>query len=392
MQSQENVYAENENVSQGFSMRDYFDTCFHYWYWFLISVVLCTGLSILFAKSQMQTYRSYAYVLIKSDEKSGNISDNALFSDLGIGNPSNAVENEIYVIKSSGLMDQVVRRLDLNVTYYIKPLLRKVNIYKKSPVKVEFFNEIPKLGYAMEVKPVSDTSFEYRFPNDDDSDWRNGVFDKKETFADKSFIVNKTAFFNEDSIKEIIYVSISDIHEMAISIVDNLEVKKPDKETNILGLRLDGNNYEMCKDILDNLIDAYNQDVISDKNRVAKSTEIFIVDRIAALAKDLGGIDGQIERLKIDNNIPDITAASGLYVQSGEKYNDNIAEITTQLSLVKYIKEYIANPKNKNGLIPANTGIADLRFNTQISNTCICRNQTVFIFRIRNIFLYVFYK
>ncbi|MEG2820979.1 MAG: GNVR domain-containing protein, partial [Muribaculaceae bacterium] len=70
--------------------------------------------------------------------------------------------------------------------------------------------------------------------------------------------------------------------------------------------------------------------------------------------------------LKISNNIPDIAAAAGKYVESGEKYYDNIAEIEMQLSLVKFIRDYLTNPKNKTELIPANIGIADIGIEEQI--------------------------
>ncbi|MDD2961419.1 MAG: polysaccharide biosynthesis tyrosine autokinase, partial [Muribaculaceae bacterium] len=360
MQNQDINSVEKEEAANGISMRDFFETCYRHWYWFIISIIACTSLAFLFAQSQTTKYKLYAYILIKSDEKSGNISENSLFADMGIGNPSQAVENEIYIIKSTQLLEQVVNRLNLDVTYFVKPLLRKVNIYKKSPIELRFLSEVPDLGLSMEVELKDDNVYEYSFPKGDDDSWYTAKYGDKITSSEGVFIVTKTPNFTPDNENKYLYLSVRNPRVTAEQIWDKLAVKKADKETNVLELTIDGNNYEMCCDLLDNLIDVYNQDVINVKNRVAKNTELFIFDRITSLTKDLGGIDGQIEKLKIQNNIPDLASAAGKYVDSGEKYYDNIAAIETQLSLVKYIKDYLNDDKNKNGLIPANIGIADL--------------------------------
>ena len=112
MQEQErNQIEREENAESAVSMRDFFAACGQNWYWFVLSLFACVSLALVFAKSQTQRYSSSAYILIKTDKKSGVSGEMQLFSDLGLGNKANAVENEIYVIKSTNLMDQVVATL-----------------------------------------------------------------------------------------------------------------------------------------------------------------------------------------------------------------------------------------------------------------------------------------
>ena len=102
MQEQErNQIEREENSESGISMRAYFAACGHNWYWFVLSLLACVALAMVFAKSRTQRYNSYAYILIKTDKKSGVSGEMQLFSDLGLGNKADAVENEIYVIKST---------------------------------------------------------------------------------------------------------------------------------------------------------------------------------------------------------------------------------------------------------------------------------------------------
>lgn len=378
MQDQEkNQLEREENVESGISLRAYFAACGHNWYWFVLSLVACTTLAFVYAQSQTKHYRSYAYIKINSDDKkSGNGAGASLFADLGLGNKADAVENEIYVLKSTILLDQVVERLGLSSQYYTKPLLRKINIYDGTPITVTHLSPIPKTGVTLEIVPQSNDEFTYLSKADDDGEWKTAKFgtkitvpagmDSKQNKINASVTVTKTPKFSQQTLGEKLYVKLSDPHEKAISIFDKLEVKKADKETTVLGLNIEAENYEMAKDILNTLLEVYNADAINDKNRIARNTETFILDRIASISKDLGMVDSEIESLKIRNNIPDLSANASQFVTDGVRYKDAVAEVEMQLQLAKYIKDYMTGMQ-RHELIPANTGISDMGLESQIS-------------------------
>lgn len=365
MQEFDNNQSENRGVENEISMREYFSECVRHWKWFVLSFVICASLAVLYAKSKTQTYSSTAYVLIKSSDGAGGNSATAVFSDLGF-NTNNwyAVENEIYVFKSTQLMCEVVKKLDINNLYFVKKGLRKVNIYKKNPIDVLLESEIrySKRPKEITVCPLNDTEFEYET---DSISWTKAKFGDVLNTEYGSVKVVKNQNFSERSIDENIYVSVNDVEGRANSFGEILEVKRADKDAVVLQLSFQGSNFNMCKDVLNNLIIAYNEDVIKDKSRVALATENFIVERINAISKDLGGIDTQIERLKVANKIPDLQTAAGAYVGEGSKYAENVAEAEMQLSLAQYIKGYISNMKG-NELIPANMGLTDMGVNSLI--------------------------
>ena len=360
-----NNQVENSEVTNEISLRDYFSACGTYWIWFAISFVVCVALSVLFAKSRTKEYNSTAFILIKSSEDAGVNSATAMFADMGfMSNKSSAVENEIYVLKSTQLMDDVVEKLHINNLYFVKQGLREVNIYGKSPIEVITpltlnKTERPK---KMVVKPLSDTEYEFET---DSLSWTKAKFGEKIGTEFGELSVVKTPHFTTESLQEKVYVKVNDIHGRAVELSKILDVKKADRETVVLQLTIACSNYKMCQDVLNSLIDAYNEDAINDKNRVAYATESFIVERINAISKDLGGIDKQIENLKISNNIPDLQTAATAYVGEGSKYASNVAEAEMQLSLVQYVRDFIVGMK-ENDFIPANTGIADIGINTLI--------------------------
>ena len=365
MQEFENNHVESKEVENEISMREYFAACGSSWVWFVVSFLVCVAAAFFFAKSRTKTYSSTAYILIKSSEDSGASSAAAMFSDMGfMSNNSSAVENEIYVIKSSQLMDNVVRELHINNQYFVKKGLRKVNVYTENPIEV-ITPEVLKVTERPKeivVKPISDSEFEYET---DSLSWTKAKYGEKIVTEFGDLTVVKTPNFGENSLYEDVYVDVSTVHGRAVKFCEILDVKKADRETVVLQMSFEGSNFKMCQDVLNRLIEAYNQDVINDKNHVAHATEAFILERINAISSDLSGIDEQIENMKVANNIPDIKTAAAAYVEEGSKYTSHVAEAEMQLSLAKYVKDFVGGMK-ENELIPANTGLTDMGVNTLI--------------------------
>ena len=355
---------EAENPS-AFSIKEFLLACKHYWYWFVITAVLGGVLMFIYSRTQPMRYVSFAYILVKNDKTSGNISENSLFTDLGIIDRSQTVQNEIYVIRSTQLLEQVVNRLNIDVSYYVEPHLRRINIYKSSPIEVKFLKEIPRSGITVYVNLIDDTQCQYRFSTEDD--WTTAKYGQSIESPKGPMLITRSPAYRSDTEYEEIIAVAENPRRKAEHMWDRLTVKKASQETSVISLQYDGDNYQECCDILNALIDVYNQDGINDKNRVAQNTENFIIERIASLGKSLGGIDSEIAQIKIRNNVPDIGSAAGSYLSSSERYYDDAAQLETQLSLVRYIRDYLRDDRNKNALIPSNTGINDLGIEGLIS-------------------------
>ena len=363
------VEEENSSVS----LSDFFSLCRKYWMYCAASVFVCCVIAVLLAKSSPLSYQAEAQILIKGEKETGDLPTAALFSDLGIAQSSSGVNNEMIIINSVTMLKQAIIRINANVLYYHKGLLREVNIYKASPIKLTPASDMGENSFWVDIDVVDANEYEYRFHYVDkvskdevETEWKRAKF--AEVVKEKyDFIVTKTEKFNLENDMRDLKVVYRDPFSMSKSLYPSLAVNTISKETSVLKMTINTDNFEMTKDILNSLISTYNDDVINDKNRVARNTENFIRDRIASLAVDLDGIDGKIEQLKRTNKIPDINTAAQQYVQTGEKYLDNLTQVETQISLVNYIYEFISKEENKYGLIPENIGIADLGIQNQIT-------------------------
>lgn len=135
--------SENE---QSFNIKKLVGDFLSHWYLFLLGIIVCGGLAVLFARYSTPSYKINSKITIDDGSSggllSGKTSGNSLldFSDL-LDISSNAY-NEIDILKSRALMTSVVKDLNLNVTIYRKGRLNSIELYDEAPFKVQL---IPKV-------------------------------------------------------------------------------------------------------------------------------------------------------------------------------------------------------------------------------------------------------
>src|SRR5690606_34296966 len=98
------------------------------------------SISWLYLRSQTRIYQASAKVLLKDPQKGGG--DTKVLDALNIFSEKKIVENEIIVLRSSSIMQEVVRRLNIYNTVYNEGNVRVEELYKEnSPVSFIALNK-----------------------------------------------------------------------------------------------------------------------------------------------------------------------------------------------------------------------------------------------------------
>ena len=116
------------------------------------------------------------------------------------------------------------------------------------------------------------------------------------------------------------------------------------------------------------LIDVYNEQWVKDRNIVAENTSQFITERLEALTKELGDVDQKISDYKSEAMLPDVDAASSMYMTQSSKNFDQILTLRNQLSVARYIREYLADKTKQRQYLPTNTGIGSTGIEKMIAD------------------------
>ena len=145
---------EKKSTSSSINLVDIFHYLLSYWYWFVLCIALCVGYAYYKYSKTSFTYRSDATVIIKDPSHA-----QTTVNMNNYGNMINKVtlSNEILQFRSKSLMTLVVKELNANVSYVYKDFLREIELYKDSPVEVEFlFNKDSTTYFSMGVTPVDE--------------------------------------------------------------------------------------------------------------------------------------------------------------------------------------------------------------------------------------------
>ena len=347
------------------------------WKWFALSVVGCVALACLYLLWAPKQYTRSASILIKEEQKGGGGMSNAMggFADLSMFGIQRNVDNEVLVFKANRLMHMVAQRLHLDVSYKIKEGLRSVELYRESPVVLSFPDVEEAQRFSFVVKPVSEKEVELFDFVSVDEEGNELEFDDRMTVALNDtvetpvgrMVVVPSLYYTDIYYGEKVKVTKSNMAKVVEKYQKDLQSALASKTATIINLSLTDESISRAEDVLNTLIAVYNEDAIDDKNRITVNTSNFIADRLVIIEKELGNVDASIERFKRENQLTDITSETGMYLENTSAYRKEGLALENQLTLAKYIQDYLNDPQKASDLIPANTGISDVGVEQQIA-------------------------
>ncbi len=367
---------QNEQEENSFNLVDFGFLVLKHWRWIVVSVAVALCIGALSILCTTPTYQKTTQLLIKSEDRkgqSGSLSDD--LANLGIiGNMSN-INNEIQTISAPVLMEEVVKRLHLDVQMEQEAGLHRVPLYDNAPVKL-LMPQTPADAYcAFKMRLRKDRTAELWDFETADEEIEKHITVKMGTFAKTPVgivVIQPTDDWRNTFNEEVIYVSKYPQQSVGNFYNRRLAVALSDKESTILNLTITDESKQRATDILFKLIDVYNEQWLKDRNRVAESTFEFITERLNVLSKELGDVDQKISDYKSRSHIPDATVASSQYLAQSTKNNDQILTLNNQLGVARYVRDYLTTAK-LGQYLPSNTGIGS----TGIENMIEEYNKTV---------------
>lgn len=352
------------------------------WYWFAISLFITLTIAVLYLLSTPPIYTRTAAILVKDNSKSSS-STSAMndFSDLGIFKSNTNINNELLTLKSPTLMTEVVNRLRLNETFTIRKGLKNVDLYKVSPVTITFCDKI-EVPLSFTIKFSSKEAFaisELEISGEDIGETLSAQMGDSIQTSAGIMIVSPTQEFTDAFIGTSIRYVRGSVRAAVDTYSNALVAELGNEDATIINLSINDTSIRKAEDILNTLIEVYNENWIRDKNQIAVSTSQFISDRLGVIESELGHVDENISSYKSEHLLPDVQAASSLYMAQSAENNKELSTLNNQLSTAQYIRREL-NTKQLDQTLPANSGIVSANIETQISeynNLVLDRNRLI---------------
>jgi capsular exopolysaccharide synthesis family protein len=381
----QNKTRSNNNNNQ-VNIADILFLTLHRWPWLILSVVVCVGLAFGYLLRIPSLYTRSAEVLIKSDASGkGSASDMSTLSDMGLVSVGNNIDDEINKLKSPDIMTSVVEHLNLDITYSTEVQFHNEILYGSTlPIKVSFPSmhenesanaeiEIASSGKAKLVS-LSSGGTELSIPNNG-----NIVYGDTLTSSIGPIIVTKTPYFIKGRAYSI-NVTKSPRNGVVGSLLSELNVSVKNEKGSTIILTVVDQSTERAEDIINSVIEVYNENWMKTKNQISVSTSEFINERLGVIEKELGSVDQDISSFKSEHQMPDVNQVASMYMSESQQASSQLLDLENQLQMTRYVRSFIINNANRNQVLPVNSGIGSSGVESQIAeynDIMIQRNQYV---------------
>lgn len=325
-----------------------------YWPLFVFLIGFFVLLGWVYIKYTIPIYGSTSTILI-NDEKKG-ADENKIEESLNLLSSNKVVENEVEVIHSRKLMEDVVRELKLYTPIFEKEKVLTKSAYTTSPVEIEV-QEPDKLIEVLEVP------FKFNEKN------KTVIFESKAyklgEFYTTSYGVlkfNPNPYF-QNSTNNPLFFSLRRPKNITNSFLSNLSVSPTSKQSSIVNLFLQDEVPTRAENILNALMDKYNQSSIDYKNNIAKSTIAFVDDRLKIVQAELTEVEKKIQNYKTSQGIVDISSQGKMYLENAGQNDQRLSEVNTQLAVLNQVENYVTNKDKSASIVPSTLGVNDPTLN-----------------------------
>ena len=331
-------------------------------FWYVVVLSLAVALITAFYQTRYseKIYPVSASILIRETQETGGAE---LLYTNSLIDPYRNYLNEPYIIRSYPLIEEVVRNLNFNVSFYREGYFMTTEAYKYIPVKATWCN-------PEEVK-----AGQFIFILKDESHYSLSKFSNEASGAAPVFPLNDSIQFGEydlcikkiegRSLKSYIGVPfllvIQNPRSVAGGYVNRLKVDWAELGSGVINLSLTSINPEKDIDFLNGLVRAYQDRDLKNKNEAAVRTIDFIRGQLINIKDSLRTVEYQLERFGNSGRIKDMSTAAQRLLEKAEIFELQKSELLIRQNYFQYLDGYLKNAGDNLDLVilPSSVGLAD---------------------------------
>ena len=335
---------------------------FSYWPWFVLALFISLLSAYIYLRYTPRIYQTTAKIKILDESDGLELPTSAfIFQRSNIN-----LENEVQILSSYIILERVVRKLNLNTTFYEEGTIQTSSV-AALPLKYEqLINPDSILKPASFKISINTSGFDIL----DLKAERTYSFEKHSTYSIDHVLpfnlnLDTTVPFDDITGKTFI-VNFNTVKYATLKLKALLEVEPIGDQSDLLQLSIKGESTALTEAVIDSLVTTFDNDGISDRRLVSQRTLEFIDDRFEFLALELDSIEVDFKDFKQQNNLVDIVTDAQIGLEKRSKSDEEVFRLNNQLALAKLIQEALVSPEAT--LLPANFGLESSQINTLIQN------------------------
>ena len=355
-----NANHNNINTEDSIDIKKEFFKYLFFWKYFLFFVVFCLSISFIYIRYTNKIYETNAKIKILDKKDAGLELPSAedLFSNSKIN-----LENELEILTSYSILEQVVRNQDLTTI-----------VFANGDIMSSLATEYPfSIKTKIPIDSLSEMLFNINFTNkglqiiDYQNEDKEYIFESLSTFEknhDLPFDVlntNKKLCADQN-----FNLSLKSIDAIVKMLKKKILVLPIGQTSDIISINFNSTNPKYSKKVINELIEVFNNDGIKDRQLIHKRTINFINDRYKYLSSELDSIETKKQLFKVSNNLVDFKTNSTISIQKNSISEEDVFLNENQISIISSLLQVLA--KLNFELLPANIGIENLEINLLVTS------------------------
>ena len=325
------------------NMVDILKKYLQYWPYFLIGIIICLCSVYLYIRYKAESrYAIQSTIFIRETAAGKGVNDIDAFNNLGLIKTSHSIEDEIGILKSSGMMEKVISKLSLNVAYYIQGKIKDVEIYGNDvPVEILIDETSEDLVYELpiNINIINANTYELKTIYEEQTLQSTHAFGDLVSKPFGTLTVKKNDSTTYEKSEKLLYFVIKNKDRLVPDYLKNLNIIPANKGGNLLNIDFLSTSKEKGEDIVAGLIETYVVETIKYENELAENTIQMIDDRLTKLSGEIESVESNVENFKSKNVITDVASNANSYIGQANDYKNRISEYQSQINVLGYVEE-----------------------------------------------------
>lgn len=337
---------------------------FH-WPLYIVLVFLSLGGGWIYLWYTQPTYMSSAKIYIK-DEKKGSGELDAL-KELPIFSTSKTVENEMEVIKSPLILEDVILAHHFNIRIFNREGLRRRELYNDAPFTLRMLSDsatVSSLVLDLDRGERGTWTVQGKTPKGRFFAPVQVSWDQPFKMGKDNFCISRNAEFADGKSFRVI---IDSILPLAYKKADEIGTALVNHQASVFMMTYEDPVPARAADFLNALIATYNRFTLSDKNQIAANTIRFISGRLDSLRTDLDVLEMEEENFKTQRGITEISENARMALDQVKDADQRLGEANIQWSMYDEAERYVNDTGNSAPFTPV-AGAADPALSAMIAH------------------------
>ena len=331
-----------------------------FWKYFLLSVVIFLAIAFTYIRYTDKIFETNAKIKIldKKDSAIELPSAEDLFSNSKIN-----LENELEVINSYSILEQVVRNQNLTTSVFSNGSIMSslvvdypFTITTKLPI-----DSLTKMLFNIDFQDKGLVIIDYQNEDKEYTFKDFSTYGKKHNLPFDISNVNKNRCANQNY-----KLSLNSIDKVIKSLKKQITTSQIGKSSDIISINFNSTNTQYSEKVINELISVFDDDGVKDRQLIHKRTISFVNDRYKYLSSELDSIETNKQLFKVSNNLVNFEANSIISLNKNSLSEKDVFINENQISIVSSLLDVLK--KINFELLPSNIGVKNIEINRLINS------------------------